>query len=173
MLCDPEQMTDLRQVDRLAAEALRVLWQVDTVDCPVVCTVAKELDCARKRVFADAVSREAVTGLGFDSAEAALSWAEQRCPMEEPVLSHGDLCLPNILVEGGAVSGFVDLGNCCVRDRWSDIADLTGSLRRNCDGTFGPVYAGFDPDGLFRELGVEPDAERLLFYEVLDVLMHD
>lgn len=66
-------------------------------------------------------------------------------PEEEPVLSHGDYCLPNLFAMGHTLSGFIDLGRAGTADRWQDIALCYRSLKHNADGTFGAVYEGIFP----------------------------
>jgi kanamycin kinase len=56
------------------------------------------------------------------------------------VVCHGDCCLPNVLVSGTgggmAVSGFVDVGELGVAERWWDLAVATWSL----DWNLGPGW---------------------------------
>ena len=106
----------------------------------------------------------------FKDPEELLSWLKENRPSYEPVLSHGDLCLPNILIENGDISGFIDMGNCGIADKWEDIAMLYRSLRHNFDGTYGKVYPGLDPDSLFEELGIAPDRKKIDYYILLDEL---
>jgi kanamycin kinase/aminoglycoside 3'-phosphotransferase-3 len=87
------------------------------------------------------------------------------------VLSHGDFCLSNVLIENGKLSGFIDLGETGVGDKWRDIALLYRSLRHNSGGYYGgKVYPDFNPDMLFDTLGIEPDHNKLRFYTLLDEL---
>ena len=48
---------------------------------------------------------------------------------------HGDFCLPNVFFADGKVSGFIDLGDAGIADRWYDIALGYRSLKHNVDGT--------------------------------------
>jgi aminoglycoside phosphotransferase len=63
------------------------------------------------------------------------------CPFGEPrpghVLIHGDYCLPNVLVEGGRLSGLIDLGLAGLGDPQDDLAAGVWSLQYN----FGPGLA--------------------------------
>ena len=52
------------------------------------------------------------------------------------VLSHGDFCLPNILVDNKGVTGFLDLGYCTVSSRQDDIDSCLESLDANLVGRF-------------------------------------
>ena len=62
----------------------------------------------------------------------------------------------------------IDLGNAGVADKWRDIALCYRSLRHNADGTFGKYYPGIAPDDLFKELGIEPDWDKMRYYILLD-----
>ena len=44
---------------------------------------------------------------------------------------HGDLCLPNILIDNNEISGFVDIGDGGVGDEWKDYAWSIWSLEYN------------------------------------------
>ena len=160
----------------LLAEAFRMLWRTDISDCPCVRDLDAELAEARYRVEnglvdVDDVEPETFGKDGFKDPAALLQWLEENRPDYEPVLSHGDFCLPNILIDKGKISGFIDLGDTGIGDKWRDIALGYRSLKHNFDGTFGgKVYEDFDPDSLFEALGIEPNQEKLRYYTLLDEL---
>ena len=80
---------------------------------------------------------------------------------EDLVVAHGDYCLPNVLVENGKISGFVDLGLAGVTDRYQDLALVTRSLTHN----FGRGWE----EKLFACYGIEtPDSARIEYYRLLD-----
>ncbi len=108
---------------------------------------------------------------GFRSPEALLYWLEDNRPPEEPVLSHGDFCLPNLLLHGDTLAGYIDLGRAGLADRWQDIALCYRSLLHNYDGTYSGVsHAGWHPGMLFEALGLRPDWDRIRYYILLDEL---
>lgn len=81
-------------------------------------------------------------------------------PIDQLVVCHGDPCMPNTLIDtDGNFAGHVDLGELGVADRWADLA--VG--RQNTVGNYGP---GFE-DAYLEAYGVEPDHERLRFYQAL------
>ncbi|MBQ3918115.1 MAG: phosphotransferase, partial [Oscillospiraceae bacterium] len=106
---------------------------------------------------------------GFKDPADLLTWLEKNKPSFEPALSHGDLCLPNILIDGGKI-GYIDIGDAGIGDKWRDLVLLSRSLRHNTDGTYGKVYPGYYDDMLFDELGIAPDREKLRYYTLLDEL---
>ena len=115
--------------------------------------------------------RKLVLARKFKDAEELLSWLKENKPSYEPVLSHGDFCLPNVFIKDGKLSGLIDLGNTGTGDKWMDIALGYRSLKHNFDGTYGgKVYEGFRPEVLFEKLGIEPDMEKIRYYILLDEL---
>lgn len=83
-----------------------------------------------------------------------------RAPGLDPVVCHGDACNPNfVLDEDGAFSGYVDLGNLGVADRWADLAPALMSLGWN----YGPGWEQTFLDAY----GIEPDAAKQAYYTAL------
>jgi kanamycin kinase len=94
------------------------------------------------------------------SAAAALARLERTAPAaEDLVVCHGDYCPPNVLLEGGRVTGYLDLGELGVADRWWDIAVGGWSTGWNFGSEFEPLF--------YASYGVDPDPERIAFYRLL------
>ena len=176
MACDEAWLERPRELLDLLAEGLRLLWSVDTAGCPRNRGIDAELQEAEYRVEHGLVNvnntePDTFGPGGFRDPEALLMWLEDNRPDADPVLSHGDYCLPNIFIENGKISGFIDLGDTGIGDRWRDIALCWRSLLHNYDGSYGgKVYPDFDPDALFDALGIPPDREKLRYYLLLDEL---
>ena len=155
---------------------LKMLWSVDISGCPRIRDLDTELEEAKSRVengLVDVGDAEPATfgEGGFKDPEALLEWLYANRPDYEPVLSHGDFCLPNIILNDGEVSGFIDLDDAGVGDKWRDIALCHRSLKHNFDGTYGGrIYPDFDPDMLFDALGIDPDRDKLRYFMLLDEL---
>jgi kanamycin kinase len=78
---------------------------------------------------------------------------------EDLVVCHGDYCLPNVLIDDWRLSGFVDLGELGVADRWADLTVATWSVTRNLGpGWEQPFLAAY---------GIVPDAAKRDFYRRL------
>ena len=84
-------------------------------------------------------------------------------PLEfDRVFTHGDFTLDNLLIEGGAVVGCIDVGRAGVADRYQDLA-----LLWNCLGEFGLDLQA----RLFAQYGIDrPDPRRMGFHLLLDEL---
>jgi kanamycin kinase len=92
--------------------------------------------------------------------DEALALLEETAPSSEDlVVCHGDYCPPNVLLVGGRVTGYVDLGELGVADRWWDIAIGGWSTGWN----FGPALEGL----FYDSYGIEPDRRRIDFYRLL------
>lgn len=177
MACDPSRLKQrYDETVMLLAEALKILWCVDISDCPRFRGPDEALAEAEENVGNDLVDTEDAEPdtfgeNGFSDPQALLRWLKENKPPFEPVLSHGDFCLPNVMLTGNKVSGYIDLVHTAASDKWNDIALCYRSLRHNLDGTYGtPPYPDCDPDLLFEKLGIVPDHEKLRWYTLLDEL---
>ena len=175
MACEDSWRADPQRLVQALADAMKRLWAVDVSDCPVDQCIEAKLRRAegiieRGEVDMELADPETFGEKGFSSPAALLGWLTEHRPQPEPVLSHGDYCLPNVFLQDWELSGFLDLGRSGVGDRWNDIAICWRSLRDNFGGHYGDAVAGFHPDCLFDALGVEKDDEKLKYYLLMDEL---
>lgn len=175
MACADRWREDPHRIVRVLAEALKQLWETDCSGCPVDQSPDAKLRRARKIVEAGAVDLnladpETFSEEGFPSPAALLKWLEDHKPPFDPVLTHGDFCLPNVFLEDWTVTGMLDLGRSGLGDRWTDIAICWRTLRDNFGGHYGDGVPGFHPDELFDALGMEKDESRLRYYLLMDEL---
>jgi streptomycin 3"-kinase len=99
-------------------------------------------------------------------AELPLRLAQESA---HPVVVHGDLCLPNVLVDPGTgqVTGLIDLGRLGTADPYADISLLLATARETWPSEAMALWA----DQEFAEIyGTELDPERQDFYLRLDPL---
>lgn len=174
--CNPYYMEHPKEMIPVLSDALKLLWSIDISDCPRKTDIDTVLSEAEYRVRNDLVDLNDVEPEtfgegGFKDAEELLSWLKENKPSYEPVLSHGDFCLPNVFIKDGKLSGLIDLGNTGSGDKWMDIALCYRSLKHNADGMWGGnVYPDIRPEVLFEELEIEPDWDRIHYYILLDEL---
>jgi kanamycin kinase len=95
----------------------------------------------------------------LDVDAAVRELARLRPDHEDLVVCHGDYCPPNALVTDGQVTGYVDLGELAVADRWWDLAVATRAVTNN----YGP---GLE-DLFLHTYDAPPDPERQAFYRLL------
>ena len=177
MACSEHYMRTPERLVTLLVNALQSLWRVDISACPLGPSLDMKLRKARHNVerglvdLADTQPETFGPG-GFESPAALLTWLEEHRPVEEPVLSHGDFCLPNILIQDDGSLSFIDLGQAGISDKWQDIALCYRSLLNNYSGKYGGKrYPAFDPDMLFEKFDLEPDEDKLRYYLLLDELL--
>lgn len=193
MLCDPSILSNRRRLLKSIVAALRTLWSVDVGDCPLDSGLDRDLEIAAYNVEHGLVAFSLDSSCGYDipsgvvSATDLLRWLQRNRPKMDDgdrVFSHGDLCLPNVLVDCKGIAGFVDLGGAGWADRWRDIAICVRSLKDNLVGCYAKEYAAsmglcpgdlpfgpFDEGEFFDVLGIEPNEEKLRYYTLLDKLM--
>jgi kanamycin kinase len=150
----------------LLAGGLRRFHALPAGACPFDSRVDIALGAARQRVAAGLVdpARDFHPEHGGLSAEAALAQLERLRPQQEDlVVCHGDYCLPNVLIDDGQVSGYVDLGALGVADRWWDLAIATWSVTWN----LGPGWEDLFLDAY----GVQRDPGKIAFYRLLYELL--
>lgn len=158
---DPVWATAHEPLVRILAAGLRAFHEAPVEVCPFDFRLERALTHARIRLEEGRIEpSEFHPEFSHLSAEEAIVRLEGTRPASEHlVVCHGDYCLPNVLIESDSATGFVDLGELGVADRWWDLAVATWSVTWN----LGPGYEDF----FLREYGVERDDERVEFYRLL------
>lgn len=177
ILCDNEYLSNPSLLIDLLVKALQKLWSVDCDDCPIDQSLDKRLKIARYNVENNLVDLENVeedtfSDTGFQNSLELITWLENNRPKEELVFSHGDLSLPNIIVNGQEIESFIDLGKMGKADKWQDLAICYRSLKHNFEGRYngGKKYDGYYPEMLFDKLNIKLDKNKLKYYLLLDEL---
>ena len=167
---------------RALAAALERLHATPVAGCPFVHSAAARVEEASRRVAAGFVeplefdegrgTRDPAELLGVLIASHARLAARQTLGDVAPegrVFTHGDYCLPNVILrdaprgprDSRMLSGFIDVGRAGVADPYQDLALATRSIARNLGARWVPVF--------FAEYGIHAvDAERIEFYTLLD-----
>ncbi|WP_229365907.1 APH(3') family aminoglycoside O-phosphotransferase [Fibrisoma montanum] len=154
-----------RLAETLAA-SMRALHSLDPATCPFNQRTETKL-----REAADLVQRGLVDADDFDDENQGRTpdqlleqlYAEQPAN-DDLVVTHGDFCLPNLILTDWRLSGFIDVGTLGVGDRYQDLAlclrDLADELNTNrYDAHFLSAY------GL-----TAVDTEKLRYFRLLDEL---
>lgn len=153
-----------RRLAEELARALRRFHALEPHGCPFNHSAAREIE----RLEAQVSEREASVGEspGLQVARVKLEALRAALPEEDPVLSHGDACLPNILMLGHELSGFIDLGAAGLGDRYRDLERACWSLSYNYGEGYDEVF--LSAYGL-----TEPDRRKLSFYRELEFFSFD
>jgi kanamycin kinase len=159
---DPVWRDDLTGLVRALGRGLRSFHDaVGEEWCPFRFDTAHALEHVRRRVGAGDVDPAGFhrEHAGLTPA-AALAELEATAPVDEDlVVCHGDYCPPNALLEGGRVTGYVDLGELGVADRWWDVAVGGWSTAWNFGEALEPLF--------YESYGITADPQRIRFYRLL------
>jgi len=150
------------------AAGLRTLHATNISACPFDQSRRVRVAAAEARLRAGRVRED-----DFDAARQGRSAADLYAELaasppasEDRVFTHGDYCLPNVILAGDGASGFrisglVDCGNAGIADRYQDLALCARSVAYN----FGPEMVPV----LFAKYGLEKvDEAKLAYYQLLD-----
>lgn len=159
---DDSLKTNVAHLVEQLTNALKMIHQLPNKNCPFDTRLDFKIEAARKRMLDGLVEEE-----DFDeerqgrTAEDLFQELLATKPADEDlVFTHGDYCTPNIILENGKLSGFVDWAAAGIADRYQDLALLTRSVFYN----FGREWE----ENVFEIYGIEPDWKKIHFYRLLD-----
>lgn len=167
MACDASFADDVPTIARLLGAGLRKIHSLDYSTCPLDERLDRKLALAAENLAAGLVDEADMDEHEWTgNPHGLLRWLiEHRPATEDLVFTHGDYCLPNVLVHAArtSITGFIDLGRAGIADRYQDLALAARSLA----GNFGP---GWEPL-LWDAYGLESvDSAKLDYYLLLDEL---
>ncbi|MDP4171140.1 MAG: aminoglycoside 3'-phosphotransferase [Bacillota bacterium] len=145
------------------AKGLKRIHAIGIEDCPYDQRLESKIEEVRKRVEKGLVDEEDFDPArrGKKSEELFRQLLNTRPEREHLVFTHGDYCLPNIIMSGNEVNGFIDVGRAGVADRYQDIALAVRSIRRN----FGEEMVHL----FLKEYGLpDVDGSKVSFYQLMD-----
>ncbi|MDQ3042962.1 MAG: aminoglycoside 3'-phosphotransferase, partial [Acidobacteriota bacterium] len=108
-----------RTIEQLA-NGLKMIHSLPIEDCPFDARLACKIEIARERTINGLVEEndfdeERQGRTAEDLFEELLATVP---PDEDLVFTHGDYCVPNVIIENGNLSGFVDWESAGVADRY-------------------------------------------------------
>ncbi|WP_369681884.1 phosphotransferase [Alicyclobacillus macrosporangiidus] len=145
------------------ASGLRMIHQLDRDRCPFYAPLHEKLEAVRNWVRNGGVEEYLPYPQPNPMPPQLVEELAARVPTSDDlVVCHGDYSMPNVILQDGRISGFIDLGQVGVADRYVDLIAMRKTLR----------YNGF-PDECFarfiKAYGLDRvDDEKLRFYELLD-----
>ena len=148
---------------RVLARGLRAIHAVSPQGCPFDRSLEREIELAAFNVSHNLVDAQDfdASRIGRSVKDLYLQLLASRPATKDHVFTHGDYCLPNVILQGGRVTGFVDWSRAGVGDPYRDLALAARSIRKN----LGP---GLET-AFFSEYGIHrPDAARIEYYTLLD-----
>jgi aminoglycoside phosphotransferase len=159
---------------RMLAEGLRMIHALNADGCPFDLRLDQRFDTARRNVADNRIDANHLThGKRGETAAARLARLEKARPADEDVVfTHGDYCLPNVLLGISGISGFVDFAAAGLADRHRDIALAERSLQHTLAAAGTNNRAIKKAVQTFRRwYGPDLiDAKKIAFYQDLDEL---
>ena len=150
---------------RAVAEVARALHAVPVGSCPLDRRLVTRLAQIRTAPvdLADLDDR----WRGWSAARLRAEAERTRPGFEDLAVCHGDLCLPNVLLDPATmdVTGLVDVARLGVADRYTDLALAVRSIGAGANPQYGASYV----DRFLRWYGgVSRDDPRIGYYQLLD-----
>lgn len=149
----PAWGVSLHRMLTVVGQSLAAQHAIPVAGCPFDQRIAGQIEAARRRTRAGLVREYEFDDVrGGTRATDVLDDLLAAAPIEDGVvLTHGDFCLPNVIIRADAagtprVAGFVDCGRAGIADRYQDIALAIRSIGYNCGD--GAVRAFLEAYGL-------------------------
>lgn len=149
----------------LMAEGAQMWHSLPIEDCPFDFTIHAQIDAARHELDNGRVHAHHFDSIYFGKSPHEL-FSDLLNAMpdgeEDLVVTHGDYCLPNILVdvERDCISGFVDVGDMGISDRHLDLVLGSRSIQFNLGGKYiNRFYQLYD---------IKRDHAKYHFYSILN-----
>lgn len=159
---DDSLKIDIPGVIEQLVSGLKMIHSLPIENCPFDTRAGAVIELVRERI-----AKELVDTSDFDeerkgkTAEDIFKELFKTMPAnEDKVFTHGDYCVPNVILNDGKLSGIVDWGNAGTADRYQDLALLTRSICYN----FGEEWQ----EKVFEIYGIKPDRNKIHFYRLLD-----
>ena len=148
---------------KILAEGLRKIHSIPISECPIDNSPDRLLQLAKERIDKGNIDSSQFDNRWSDKTpEQLLEEVIKLKPNNyDLVFSHGDYCLPNILIKEGNLSGFVDWSWGGINDRYFDLAAVIWSIGYN----YGEEWIKY----FLEDYGIdEIDWDRLRFFQMLN-----
>jgi aminoglycoside phosphotransferase len=159
---DENLFSNIDRLIEVLAEKVHTIHSLPPIDCPFDASLdtlmANAERIVRHQLLDSRYLSEAYRHRTINDLYSSL--LHLRPANELIVFTHGDLCLPNILIQDGVSVGFVDLGAAGLGDPHRDLALIARSIRSN----FGEKWL----QSFFKAYGYEVDERKIEFYALLN-----
>ena len=145
----------------IVVEAFTEIYTVDIKDCPFNVALDYKLALVKDNIENNRERLNINTQIleRFKTPENIYNYLLENRFEEDLCFSHGDISLPNIFVKDNKFSGFIDVGECGIADKWFDIAIAVKTINRN--------YGEEAVDLFFDKLGIYRNQTKIDYYLLL------
>ncbi len=162
MVCSPYYLSNPDVGIKVITEAFKQIYSVDIKDCPFNVSLDYKLALVESNVNNNLIQEENLLEENlkkYGSIQNILQYLKDNRFDEELCFSHGDTSLPNIFALKDQFTGFIDVGECGIADKWFDIAICEKSIVRN----YGKKYVS----KFYEELNIVRDDNKVNYYLLL------
>ena len=153
-----DAMNGVPNLIREFAFGLREIHSISMDSCPLDWRMERYFSWWEGLIEMGAIHSQIPTGKTRTFLRDELCSMKSGLPEEDLVFTHGDYCLPNILIHDGRLSGIIDWGYAGVGDRYRDFVAAYYTIRRNLGTEWVAVF--------FEEYGLEElDWDKLMAYQ--------
>ncbi len=159
MVCSKYYLNNPEGGIKVIAEAFKKIYAVDITDCPFNVALDYKLALVENNVLHNLIHVEDLkeeTLKRFGSLENILKYLKEHKFNSEYCFSHGDTSLPNIFASKDEFTGFIDVGESGIADKWFDLAICEKSIKRN----YGEQYIS----KFYQELNIIPERDKIDYY---------
>ena len=159
MLCSDYYLSHPNEGLDIVVDAFKKLYEIDITDCPFNVALDYKLSLVRSNLdnhLIDEANVDSNILKKYGSLEGIYEFLVNNRFHEDLCFSHGDISLPNIFAFDGKLSGFIDLGDAGIADRYFDIAIVTRTLIYN----YGEEYA----EKFYEKMGIDVDRSKIDYY---------
>lgn len=154
----------------LMVKAMLQMHAVPIQNCPFDETMPAKLVRLRFLLDKGWLRKDTYNSKSLRSAEQDYRYlCEHLSVQEEVIFTHGDFCLPNILLTDEKITGFVDLADAGPGDRYMDICTLANTMCYNYNQ---PDKFNYYCQNIFELYGInDPDWEKLQYYRLVNEMV--
>lgn len=159
MLCDEYYINNPDIAILVLKDAFQNIFSVDISNCPFDVSNEYKLSLIENNVSKGLVNNLSLspeTRKRFGTVQNLLQYLQSNRFPEELVFSHGDTSLPNIFAIKDKFSGFIDVGESGIADKWFDLAICEKSILRN----YGQEYV----NKFYEVLNIKRDDFKITYY---------
>lgn len=159
MVCGDYYLKNPMYGINVITNAFQDIYSVDISECPFNVDIEYKLNLIEYNVKNGLIRDEDLkeeTLKKYGSVSNLLKYLKEHKFHEEKCFSHGDTSLPNIFAINNKFSGFIDVGECGIADKWFDLAICEKSIRRN----YGEEYINI----FYKSLNIIPDRDKIDYY---------
>ena len=159
MVCSDYYLNHPNEGIEIVIDAFNKIYSIDIKDCPFDVSLDYKLKLVKNNIDNGYILEENINEeilKKYGSIEDIYNYLIENKFDEELVFSHGDISLPNIFAYNNELSGFIDVGDCGIADKWFDIAIMTRTLIMN----YGKEYL----DIFYKKMNIEPDNFKINYY---------